>query len=554
MAYNYEYPHFEAPQYNMDWILETIKRLEEEVLGLDNYNYEGENKVLDLNELNPNSMASFTENFNVLNAPLSGVRRFVFTNGSETGGFQRCYDLKNMETYERTFSITSGITVYSEWKKTQNAPGLNIHNMNRFEKGSVNDLPINTVVLVYNTSAVTDGATTNSAHVMTFKSPNDGSIIQVWFDLGNFFIYLRSCSDGRWTAWVEANHIDLTAYTKQINVTGSAFNIPNNRLTISYTPSETNAINGSFFNMYNSAIFGIGDANAGVNRGRLVTLIRNNIFDKHMVNAPSYDFGDIHAMPEQSSFFIHPTTINNPTGNNYGYAFRYTSSTSQDGVCLVIGWNGEIYTSIVNNGNFGSWNTFSKNAVFNAKIISSAQTDVLINGKKEPVENIFTYVQMKKDFTSLPGQSLLHSDEGKQSFKAAIMESDISNTDVIITNFELWDMDLPLTEISTAVLDLIVWMRDQNPMCDLTLMSIPPVDIPLWGDEFLDYEMQNGSTVRQLDEEMLKLSEEHGFTYLPFNDFYASQNRNLREYLGRNMKTNKQYIRRVASFLKNRIM
>ena len=112
MAYNYEYPYFDSGQFNVDWLLATIKKIEEELSGTKTYDYKGVNEVLDLNALRPNSMASFTENFNVLNAPVSGVRRFVFTNGSETGGFQRCYDLSIMEVYSRTFTITNGTYIW----------------------------------------------------------------------------------------------------------------------------------------------------------------------------------------------------------------------------------------------------------------------------------------------------------------------------------------------------------------------------------------------------------------------------------------------------------
>lgn len=569
MAYNYEYPHFEAPQYNMDWILETIKRIEEQVLGLDNYNYEGENEILDLNDLKPNSMASFTENFNVLNAPLSGVRRFVFTNGSDTGGFQRCYDLQNLETYERVFTIVNGLTTFSPWEKTQNAPGLDIHNMNRFEKGSVNELPINTVVLVYNTSAVTDGATNNIAHVMTFKSPNDGSIIQVWFDLGNFFIYLRSCLNGKWTAWVEANHIDLTNYYKYLG----AANVDLNSLR-AQSVYLCNANNPNLPSSFASAIV----ITIGVPAYRRQIAIPVSNQSKALYREAFNDTWSNWYDPINNENVLH--RLSNTWNSNDIYGARFSSSNFSSGgftgygAIIGIGYStatsdtyqiglsssNRLFSRFRNGSTWGEMQTYqwlsNREILIATNVIEEIHTLEDGGEIKTHSQNIYSEIEneYKTQFIALPGQSLLHSDEGEQSFKEVIMDSDISNTDMIITNFELWDMDIPLTEIGSTVLDLLVWMRNQNPMCDITLMSIPPVDIPLWGDEFLDYEMPNGSTVRQLDEEMLKLAEDYDFTYIAFNDFYASQNTNLLEYLGDDMKSNKQYLRRVASFLKNRIM
>lgn len=567
MAYNYEYPHFEAPQYNMDWILETIKRIEEQVLGLDNYNYEGENKILDLNDLKPNSMASFTENFNVLNAPLSGVRRFVFTNGSDTGGFQRCYDLQNLETYERVFTIVNGLTTFSPWEKTQNAPGLDIHNMNRFEKGSVNDLPINTVVLVYNTSAVTDGATNNTAHVMTFKSPNDGSIIQVWFDLGNFFIYLRSCLDGKWTAWVESNHIDLTPYIKAVPYMKSGDNIntlEKNRTTLatqevanipSYAdfniltiaPSDTNdQFQIAFQRNENEIWLRTGNNDSWTNVIRNYKVLHRTIYTNNLnsVVAGNFYSGRI-TTPLDGYYYIQGVGFDNESTDQYQIILSSTNT---------------LCTRFRNNANWGALAIYQKvTSTRSITITSTAEehsTDDEGRDRYMMGDNIYTEAAntMYNTYISLPGQSLLHSDEGKQSFKEAILSADLSDTDVIMTNLEMWDMNIPLDTIAEEVAALSDAITAKNPMCELTLLSIPPIDIPLWGDELLDYTMPNGSTLRQVDDRLFRLSEDHAFKYVSFEYFYDAQNANLMEYLGDDFKTNKQYLRRVGSFLKSRIM
>ena len=50
MAYNYEYPYFDAGNYNSDWLLHKMKELEETVIGLETFKYIGENEILDLNQ------------------------------------------------------------------------------------------------------------------------------------------------------------------------------------------------------------------------------------------------------------------------------------------------------------------------------------------------------------------------------------------------------------------------------------------------------------------------------------------------------------------------
>lgn len=570
MAYNYEYPHFEVPQYNADWILETIKRIEEQVLGLDNYNYEGENEILDLNDLKPNSMASFTENFNVLNAPFSGVRRFVFTNGSDAGGFQRCYNLSTFEVYTRSFKKSSGVTEWRAWEQTQNRPDVNLHAIKVITNTSLDDMEVNSVTMVTGGKQnITNAPTPYTGFIICYKGIDTTSKIQVWFDIVKFFIYIRTYNGTSWTVWKEANHIDLTNYFSYLGTTSVDLNLLRTQSVYLCNNRNVNLPSG----IASAIVITIGST--AYKRQIVISLSEQpQVLYREAFNdtwSNWYDFINndnvLHKLKNTyNSNDLYGARFANSNFTNGGFIgyggilgignFSATSDAYQIGLSS----SNRLFSRFRNNANWGELRAYQWQSSQTVLIATNVPEEVhtLDDGGeiRTHENNIYSEIEngYRTQFIALPGQSLLHSDEGEQSFKEVIMASDISNTDMIITNFELWDMDLPLTEISTAILDLLVWMRNQNPMCDFTLTSIPPIDIPLWGDEFLDYEMPNGSTVRQLDAEMLKLSEEYGFSYFPFDDFYSTQNTNLLAYLGDDMKTNKQYIRRVASFLKNRIV
>ena len=245
MAYNnYEYPHFDACNYNSDWLINKMKELEETVIGLETFKYIGENEILDLNQQKQNSIAAFTSNFNVLNSPVSNVQRVTVTYGSETAYIQQMYDLSNFTVYTRNYSTASG---WSAWKLTQNKPGTSLHTTPLLNSGSLNDMQANTATIA-NGNGVQNAPTHNWGFVITWNADDLYDKIQLWFDMINSFCYIRFANP-TWNAWVELNHIDLTSYLKSINVytTGDDLNaLPKNRVTLALYKASNIPTNANF--------------------------------------------------------------------------------------------------------------------------------------------------------------------------------------------------------------------------------------------------------------------------------------------------------------------
>lgn len=560
MAYNnYEYPHFDACTYNSDWLLHKMKELEETVIGLETFKYIGENEILDLNQQNQNSIAAFTSNFNVLNSPVSNVQRVTVTYGSETAYIQQLYDLSNFTVYTRNYSTASGWTA---WKMTQNKPGTNLHTTPLLNNGSLNDMQSNTATIA-NGNGVQNAPTHNWGFVITWNADDLYDKIQLWFDMSNSFCYIRY-SNPNWQPWLELNHINLTPYIKAVPYmkAGDDINTLEKNRTTLVTREVANIPSYAYFNILT---IGPSDTNEQIqlafqreaneiwmrhkNNGPWTNLTRNNkVF--HRIE-PNNTLNDVVGAAYSSGYFSSPMS-----GYFYVQGVGYTGPNA-DQYQIMLNSETRLFARFRNNSTWNDRVEFQPKASTISLTITSTPEDHSVDdeGRDRYMMGDNIYAEstktMDNTYISLPGQSLLHSDEGKQSFKDAILAADLSDTDVVMTNLEMWDMDIPLETIVEEVLSLAEAIAAKNPMCELTLLSIPPIDIPLWGDELLDYTMPNGSKIRQLDDRLFRLSEDNAFTYISFEYFYDAQNANLLEYLGDDFKTNKQYLRRVGSFIKN---
>lgn len=549
MAYNYEYPYFDTGNYNSDWLIKKMKELEETVIGLETFKYIGENEILDLNQQKQNSIAAFTSNFNVLNAPISNVQRVTVTYGSETAYIQQLYDLTNFTVYTRNYSTASGWTA---WKLTQNAPGTVMSTDKYLNTGDFNTLPDNKALFLY-TNAMQHAPVDGYGYLLTWKSTNDEAKVQVFFSTDHGFIYLRGFSGTNWGNWVEANHIDLTSYMMLSSFDGRLDNMPNNRFTsYLYNPEENShdTLRGAYMCINGNSVFGI--SSYGKHTGRLITMSSNGHATLQLHNNPAYSFSSLIDLEPESQCFMYNASDSPVAG--YMTALKLTRSSNEpiDGNYLLLSWEGSIYTALINNGTVGQW--FKYMPVTSRALVAMSYPDFEYKGegyKNEPNYTIYSEIPYICNTISLPGQSLLHSEEGKQSFKDAILAADLSDTDVVMTNLEMWDMDISLETIVEEVLSLAEAITAKNPMCELTLLSVPPIDIPMWGEELLDCTMRNGSKIRQLDDRLFRLSEDNSFTYISFEHFYGAQNANLMKCLGEDFRTNKQYLRRLASFIKN---
>lgn len=538
MAYNYEYPHFEAPQYNMDWILETIKRIEEQVLGLDNYNYEGENEILDLNDLKPNSMASFTENFNVLNAPVSGSRRFVFTNGSETGGFQRCYDIGNMEVYSRNFSITGGVYVWKDWKITQFRPRNVLHAVSIVKTGSLDTIKENIVTLVEGFN-VENCPTNNYGFLLVFGNSDTSDTVQLWYDRTTFFCYMRRSNNTGWEAWQELNHIDFSKYYQAKIVTdlndmdfpGSAFinmeNVANGPVNSGYF--QVLALGARHETTYQIA-YSIDDRIDIYTRRKYATywgswgsllrqpyiLHRLATTDGNAVVSGSYSSGTFNTNnPEKYVAIIGLGT----TGDQFQIAWTSTNN---------------LYLRFRSGSSWSAWVKFQQASTREALIASSLPYNISTDdeGKERMMieDNMYsrTAADSNSEYLNCPGQSLFHSDPDAQSYSEAILaREDLQNFDSIITNLEQWDMDIPLDELLDKTRAFVEQIQSTTPITDIVLLSVPPIDVPFLGEELYSYTWPSGNTLKEVDEALSAFAQELGFSYITWKDYKNINHTNL---------------------------
>ena len=562
MAYNnYEYPHFDACNYNSDWLINKMKELEETVIGLETFKYIGENEILDLNQQKQNSIVAFTSNFNVLNSPVSNVQRVTVTFGSETAYIQHLYDLTNYTVYTRNYSTASGWTA---WKMTQNKPGTNLHTTSMFSSGDLNDMVPNSATIA-NGNSVLNTPSHYWGFVITWNADGGADKIQLWFDMNNSFCYIRYANPG-WQPWTELNHIDLTNYYNYLSVTNTNLNDvrsqtaylcnanknmpPNVSWCVVFTSGEQYTLKLQcaidFFNTHDIWIRTLSDDaiwTSWVNITKNYTVLHRSVDteDANSVVSATYYSGRI-STPVSLYAYVQGVGGNRSDDDQYQIIFSH---------------EGRLFTRFRNRSSWDNLVEYQRVSAMRSLTITSTAEDHSTDdeGRDRYMMGDNIYAEsaktMDNTYISLPGQSLLHSDEGKQSFKEAILAADLSDTDVVMTNLEMWDMDIPLETIVEEVLSLAEAITAKNPMCELTLLSIPPIDIPLWGDELLDYTMPNGSTLRQVDDRLFRLSEDHPFNYVSFEYFYDAQNANLLEYLGDDFKTNKQYLRRVGSFIKN---
>lgn len=561
MGYNYEYPYFDAGNYNSDWLINKMKELEETVIGLETFKFIGENEILDLNQQNQNSIAAFTSNFNVLNSPVSNVQRVTVTYGSETAYIQQLYDLSTYIVYTRNYSTASGWTA---WKMTQNKPGTNIHTTPVIDSGNLDNMEVNTATIV-NGNNVANTPTNNWGFVITWNADNLYNNIQLWFDMTTSFCYIR-IGNPSWQTWLELNHIDLSEFFNYVGTTTENLNNLHqqtiylcNQSNPNLPPNTTSAIvitigeRAGYRFQRAIALSGTFDSwsrisyNSGETWGGWTNLTQNDTV-LHRIN--STDMNSYYGAVYGEKLFNAPLS-------NYGALIGLSLGYPDvDTYQIGLAASGLIFSRFRNNKKWGNLYYYQHVSSTRALTITSTpeehSTDAEGNSRYIMGENMYSEAadSMYNTYISLPGQSFLHSDEGKQSFKDAILAADLSDTDVVMTNLEMWDMDIPLDTIAEEVAALSDAITAKNPMCKLTLLSIPPIDIPLWGDELLDYPMPNGSTLRQVDDRLFRLSEDHAFTYVSFEYFYDAQNVNLMEYLGEDVKTNNQYLRRVGSFIK----
>lgn len=560
MAYNYEYPYFDSGQFNVDWLLATIKKIEEELSGTKTYDYKGENEVLDLNELRPNSMASFTENFNVLNAPVSGARRFVFTNGSNTGGLQRCYDLKTMEVYARNFTITNSAVIWASWTKTQLAPGNTLHSILTKTSGDMNDMESNTATLVDGNS-VLNSPTNGFGFTLTWKSRDSSSNVQLWFNISNSFLYLRFFT-GSWSPWVEANHINLIPYLKSLNAGIIDLNtLESNRTVL--------ALNGSnnLPRRANYHVLTLGSVNSSDQYQVAFERGSNRLYLRTGKTGSWHNIVYNDTLLYRQADYLNPDDLfgcrfNTGTLSGLGSSFVMgmgyngaSSATYQIGITS----NLDLLGRFRDGSRWGVWAHYQRIANRKALITSNIENRLSHDSEGNEYtmisDNIYTTLSYSTiaTFACCPGQSLYHSDPDAQSYSEAIRaREDLTNFDAIITNLEQWDMDIPLTELLEKTREFVQGIKDVHPLADIVILSVPPIDVPFLGKELYSYTWPSVNTLTEVDDALTALAQEVGFSYITWKDYKHIDNTNLLRFYD-NLYEEPVYKRSLESYVSRQV-
>ena len=142
----------------------------------------------------------------------------------------------------------------------------------------------------------------------------------------------------------------------------------------------------------------------------------------------------------------------------------------------------------------------------------------------------------------IPKDNVLHKlisstgllyDAGQGNFLKNIKQVDLKNYDCLLTHLWINDMDstFPLGSessvagdgsIAGAVMELINYMKTSNSMCQLILVSVPPVSTTIYGDIVFTGAYPNGSSLNELNTLMDTLAEKYHFTFLKWNDLNLS--------------------------------
>lgn len=538
MAYNNEYPYFDPCNVNMDWLLAQMKELRETVLGLENVKFLGENPENDFNKLEMQSIAVYTAGNNAINSPMESAEGLLYTNGNHDYSVYQIFYDNDGNRWFRHYD--------KKWYAWKNMDYLNlssyISNLGRITTTTqMDNAPNNSVYWCFATSEPVSG---NIGMLITSADPsNTNNKLQLFVTFPNGQTFCRNYSSSGWSSWSPIP--DLSSYIKYRGI-----------LTTSADDASPNSIyylNG--YNILGSARYGflstyiqnsISIQKADILDG-LITFIRYKNSSNWGDWKVLYDIKDtihtwsnttIDANLVENNFFQYCNGVDN-TPATAGYLFSFKAVNSNNRMQMFLQLNS---ANIFIRSGGSSWNSWISNATQTAYVaVASNISDpnsaplALTNestGEEIPEEIMPPPSTMFDDLNPskwlrCPGQGLFAHDEDAQSFADAILLEDLSDIEYIVTNFEMYDMSLPLEEITTHVTVLADAIKNTYPLTELVIMGIPPIDVPFWGSEFFDYPMPNEITIRELDAKMEELALQYGFRYITWQDFDPIKIENL---------------------------
>lgn len=516
MAYNYEYPYGDTQMFNIDWVLAKIAELEQ-AINVDAYKYIGENIYNDWNQAQPQTITYIPIGSLALNQAMEGASGLLFTNGNSENLEQRFYAFSSGDRWYR--SARNG--VWLMWTNKDDDSSY-LKGLPQSSTYNANNAEPNTYLYAYGNPANFPSGV--SAGMIVNYQTNDSGLLQIIYPTVGSDTWKRiKTSDGVFGQWMNVNdyssflnyvdNIVIDINTLSINtiysVQSISPNLPDSSTSLVITTGKSNFYYQIVFSTSSNLYM---RRNINSTWEDWINLNQNNLkqyftaFD-NANNAPLNTFIEISA----------GYTQNMPTTSGY-YTLITLSASITDIVQFAIELsNGKMYYRYKPGSSaWSNWNS----SINTTALLSTQHTDIYSTA----LANNYNLMSTEE---STKGSSFMHADEGYKSFSDAIMESDLSDKDMIVTNLEMWDMDTPINELTAKVSEVVTHIKETSPLTGFTLYSLPPIDVPFFGNELYTYEWPSGNTLTEVDEALLALAQEMGFKYITWREYDHINDNNL---------------------------
>lgn len=416
---------------------------------------------LNYNDMTPNVIYSDTGAQNTTNRPTTGRTYYTWTLSTNIASGQFAIDYNDGSYWYR--NMLNG--AWSEWA---NIGGPNVIKMGGVLGANTdyNTLTPNTIFIDANAPGITNRPNSlNTFYVLTIGSGVTLTQYAITYESGETYFRTRN-TVGNWSAWVNAHKSGVLAW---------GGTLPN-----------------------------------GANYDTLQTL---NIFADTLETTIN--------KPYPGTFY----TYKLGTGPAYGqYAFDYLTGDY-------------VYRRQKVDGSFGSWVTHSQGGnphatalVFGNSILFGS---VWINDAYNHLSDYYNAPygcichamgipkpNVKQTLLSNTG---LLVDGGNGNFLNKIINSDLTKIDCVVTQLYQQDMrQFPVGDLSSApsavtivggIKTILNYIKASSPQTQFVLVSVPPVDSTISGENVFSGKYPNGSSLSELDNIVKTLAEQEHFVY-----------------------------------------
>lgn len=433
----------------------------------------------DYNLLKENTWYVDSDASNKLNPPKNNGAFYVLTVGSPTH-IQLAYRFTSVYNPDFYYRRMDNEGNWSDWVSNETYIKYN----GSMESGNdYNEIPTNTWYVDSDASNKLNAPSTNgSFYVLTVGSTNLSEIqlaVEFSAKYNPGFYYRRKTIENTWSSWV--SNKSYIKYNGSMS-TGQDYNdIPINTWCV-----DTNASN--------------------------------------KVNAPS----------NSGAYYILTIGTENATAMQFAIKFTKTGLSTLyriKGADQVWSeWTGSS-DEIYGNGKMISFG----NSILNGSVWKSGEYDHLSaygNAPYSVIANGLNIAPSNVNNTLLSSTGLLY-DAGQGSFLENIKKTDLKKFDVLLTHLWTGDMSssFPLGSIDSVaddgtiaggVMSLLNYMKNNNGMCQLILVGVPPVSTTIKGEEVFTGLYGNGKSIKDCDSLMHELADKYHFIYVDWESLNIS--------------------------------